>query len=484
MNMNERLNALSSSFSLSLLRPQADAVLLSLLAAAASVVAILINPLAALAVALLPVLALVVMFFVRYPRVWLYTGAVVNYFWISQGKGDEEITLLEYALVAFYIGGLWIWFFAMVFIKRKRIVRNIADRILLIAIGAASITVVLAFANDESSPLSWLREYLLFSMMLYYFPWREHLTERKHILTFFALTAGVFVGIGVANLWQYVKAASNVLYAYQVWTSRKTLNTHIFLCAMILCFMGTFFAATRKARLGMLVLTAFYTLVVVVSFSRGFWISGAIGILATLWLLDKRKLVMFTLYGIIGTLIFISIVQIIFPDRAELIFMVIRSRFLSSAQGTQDLSVLARVYETKVILEYISRYTLGGTGLGAGIVIYDPLEKIFTRVTFIHNGYLFIWMKLGLAFFFAFYFVWGYMIYRAYQLAKKLTEPLYRIFAASAFGCLVAFTLLNVTSAIPEVRDGFYCLSIIFVLISYADISLRIAPTTAKNVKF
>jgi hypothetical protein len=469
--MNERLNA--SSFPLSLPRPQTDAVLLSLLAASCAAVAILINPFAALAVVMLPVLALVIMLFVRYPRVWLYTGAVVNYFWISQGKGDTEITLLEYALVAFYIGGLWIWFFAMVFIKRKRIVRNIADRILLIAIGAASITIVLAFANDESSPLNWVREYLLFSMMLYYFPWREHLTERKHILTFFALTSGVFIGIGVMNLWQYVKAASNVLYAYQVWTSRRTLNTHIFLCAMILGAMGAFFATTRKARLGMLTLTAFYTLVVVVSFSRGFWISGIIGILATLWILDKRKVFVFALYGIIGTVLFVSVVQVMFPERATLILKVIQARLASSTEGTQDLSVLARVFETKAIFDTIGSYPLGGTGLGATIVIYDPLNHIHSRVSFIHNGYLFIWMKLGFAFFLAFYFVWAYMLHRAYRLAKQATQPLHRILAGSAFGSLVAFSLLNITSAIPEVRDGFYCLSMLYVAVSFADISSK-----------
>lgn len=454
---------------LSFPRLQADALLLSLLTAAGVAAAVLLDPLPALAVALLPALVLVIVLFVRYPRVWLYTGAVVNYFWISSGKGDTEITLAEYALVAFYIGGLWIWFFAMVFIKRKRIVRNIADRVLLIAIGAASVTIVLALANDESSPLNWLREYLLFSMMLYYFPWREHFTERKHILTFFTLTAGVFVYIGVMNLWQYVKAASNILYAFEVWSSRKTLNTHVFLCAMIMCFMGTFFSGTRKARLGMLVLTAFYTVVVVVSFSRGFWISGIIGIVATLWILDKRKVFMFALYGFVGAVIFVSAVQLMFPERAELIIKVLQARLASSTAGTQDLSVLSRVYETKVILDYIARYTIGGAGLGATIVIYDPLIKSFTRVGFIHNGYLYLWMKLGLPFFLAFYFVWFYMMRRAYILARKATEPLHRVFAGTAFGALVAFSLLNVTSAIPEVRVGFYCLSVLFLAISYAE---------------
>ena len=464
----------------------ADILVLSALAAALVPIALLLTaPVNVLALVAVPLLVLVVMLFVRYPRLWLYTGAVVNYFWISSGKGDVEITLTEYALVAFYIGGLWIWFFAMVFIKKRRIVRNMGDRVLLAAIFGASLNIILALVNDEASALTWLREYLLFFMMLYYFPWREHFTERRHIFTFFALTAGVFIVIGASNLWQYVKAASNVLYAYQVWTSRKLLNTHIFLCATIFCTMATFYASTRKVRLRMLLLTAFYTLVVVVSFARGFWISGIIGIIATLWLFDKRKLALFIFYGAVGATIFISAVQVIFPERASLILKVIQARLTSSAEGTKDLSVLARVYETQTVLNYIVNYTFGGAGMGTRFSVYDPLEHNFTRVVFIHNGYLFAWMKVGLPFFLAFYGVWVYMLRKAYTLARQSThKPLHRILASGAFGSLFALTLVNVTSAIPEGRDGFYCLSIIYAAIAFAESSsFSIQQTKAEAIE-
>lgn len=448
-----------------------DAVMLSLLVMTLVPTALLLTAwINVLVIAVVPILVLVLMLFIRYPRLWLYTGAVVNYFWISSGKGDAEITLIEYALVAFIIGGLWIWLFCMVIIRKRKIVRHWGDRIFLGIILCASLTFVLALTNDEATALRWLREYLLFYTMLYYFPWREHFTERKHIATFFALTAGVFIIIGATNLWQYVKAASNIRYAFEVWSSRKSLNTHIFLCATIFCVLGAFFASTRKARLGMLVLAAFYTVVVVVSFSRGFWISGIIGIMVTLWLLEKRKLAMFMLYGIVGGIIFILAVQIMFPERAALILKVIQARLASSTEGTKDLSVLSRVYETKVVLDYIQRYTLGGAGMGASFLLYEPFERTFNRVSFIHNGYLYIWMKLGLPFFLAFYGAWAYMMRKAYLLAQeKKNAPLQRILAAGAFGSLVAFTLLNITSAIPEARDGFYCLSVLFAAIGFAE---------------
>ncbi len=458
-----------------------DAIILSLLVMALVPTAFLLTAwVNVLALVVVPLLILVVMLFVRYPRIWLYTGAVVNYFWISSGKGDAEITLMEYALVAFIIGGLWIWLFGMVFIRKRSIVRNLGDRIFLTIILLASLTFVLALVNDEATALRWLREYLLFYTMLYYLPWREHFTERKHIATFFTLTAGVFIVIGASNLWQYVKAASNIRYAFEVWSSRKSLNTHIFLCATIFCVLGAFFSSTRKARLGMLTLAAFYAVVVVVSFSRGFWISGIFGIMATLWLLEKRTLATFILYGVIGGILFMLAVQIIFPERAALILKVIQARLASSTEGTKDLSVLSRVYETKVVLDYIQRYLLGGAGMGASFLLYEPFERTFNRVSFIHNGYLYIWMKLGLPFFLAFYGAWAYMMRRAYILARqKKNAPLQRILAAGAFGSLVAFTLLNVTSAIPEARDGFYCLSVLFAAIGFAE---YLPTDTAPNV--
>lgn len=423
-----------------------------------------------LIVVALPLLILVLMLFIRYPRIWLYTGAILNYFWISSGKGDDAITLKEYTLVAFIMGGLWIWIFSMVFIKKRKIIRHLGDKILILIVFLMPLNFILALMNDETVALTWLREYLLFYTMLYYLPWREHFTQRKHIAIFLGLTAGVFIFIGATNLWQYVKAASNVLYAYQVWTSRKMLNTHIFLCATVLCSMGALYASTRKARLGMLVLTAFYAIVVLVSFSRGFWISAMIGIIVTLWLLDKKKVVTVGLYSLAGGIIVIFAIQALFPERAALIIKVIQSRFTSSTAGTQDLSLLARVYETRVVLDTLVRYILGGVGLGASFTIFDPLERYYTRVTFIHNGYLFIWVKLGLPFFLAFYGAWAYMMRKAYLLAQeKKNAPLQRILAAGAFGSLVAFTLLNITSAIPEARDGFYCLSVLFAAIGFAE---------------
>jgi hypothetical protein len=453
-----------------------DVIVLSLLVAALIPVGLLLTDVMnVLALVALPIIILVIMLFVRYPRLWLYTGAVVNYFWVSSGKGENEITLKEYALVAFIIGGLWIWLFSMVFVKKRRIVRNLGDRVLLTAILGASITIVLVLVNDESTPLRWLREYLLFYTMLYYLPWREHFTERKHILTFLTLTSGVFIIIGASNLWQYVKAASNVLYAYEVWTSRKSLITHVFICATIFCAMGAFYASARKARLGMLVLTAFYAVVVVVSFSRGFWISCVIGIVATLWLCNKRKLALFLVYSIIGGIIFISAVQVIFPERAALILKVIQARLVSSAEGTKDLSLSARVYETQSVFEYIARYPFSGAGMGTRVTVYDPMAHIFNKINFIHNGYLYIWMKLGLPFFLSFYGVWFYMLYKAYTLARhQLNTAVSRILASGAFGSLLAFTLVNVTSAIPEGREGFYCLSVIYAAIAFAELDRRL----------
>ncbi|MCS6809030.1 MAG: O-antigen ligase family protein [Bacteroidota bacterium] len=434
------------------------------------VVGLLVHILPVLVLAAVPIGLLVLTLFIRYPRIWLYTGVLVNYFWISSGKGDEDITLVEYALVAFIIGGLWVWLIGMVIIKRRRILRHTGDYLLLATVVLASGNILLALVNDDATVLRWLREYLLFYTMLYYLPWREHFTERKHIILFFMLIVAVLVAIGASNIWQYVRAASNVQYAFEVWTSRKSLNTHIFLCATILCVMGMLFAATRRVRLGFTFLAAFYTVVVVVSFSRGFWISGILGIVVTLWLLERRALSKFVLYAAVGAIVFAALLQVLFPDRAALIVKVIQARFASSTEGTKDISVLSRVYETQAVLSYIRQYFLGGTGLGTTFLIYEPFERVFIRVSFIHNGYLFVLMKLGLPLFLAFYSAWIYMMRKAYILARQnANAPLQRICAAGAFGSLVAFSLLNITSAIPEGRDGFYCLSVLYACVSFAE---------------
>jgi O-Antigen ligase len=440
-----------------------------------------VSPLVGLVPVALMLAGLIIAVFVRYPRVWIYCGAIVHYFWIAQGRGDDDITLKEYALVLFFFGGLAIWFFGMVVIRRKRIIRHFGDKLILSAIALSVFNLPIALMND-ASPLTWAREWLLFLMMLYYFPWREHLTERKHIQTFFFCHAAVFVFIGGANVFQYVKAASNVLYAYQIWASRKMLNTHVFLCATLFAALGGFYAVRRNTKILMLGLLGFYALVVVVSFSRGFWISGMVAIILMLWLLDKRKLALFAVYSVIAGFVFVLAVQTVFPDKSAFIFKVLNARLSSSATGTQDLSLRSRFYETQEILNQISQYPLSGFGLGSSFRYYEPIGNSYSNGTFIHNGYLFVWVKLGLPFFLAFYTFWFYMMRRAYRIATSTPVPMAKILAAGCCTCLVAFTILNVTSSIAEGRDGFYCLSICFASLGFAELLTVQQRNSAKQV--
>lgn len=429
---------------------------------------VLVNPIVGLLPVTLVLAGLVITVFVRYPRVWIYSAALINYFWIAQGKGDDEISLREYVLVLFIFGGLAIWFFGMVVIQRKRIIQHFGDKLILSMMALSVLNLPIALLNG-TSPLTWLREWLLFWTMLYYFPWREHITERKHIQTFFLFHGAVFVFIGGMNIFQYVKAASNVLYAYQIWASRKLMNTHIFLSATLFTALGGFYAARRNTKLLMLGLVSFYALVVIVSFSRGFWISGIVAMVVVLWLLDKRKLALFVVYTVIAGFLFVLIVQVVFPDKSTFVLKVLKTRLASSATGTQDVSLLARYFETQSLFTELSRYPFSGFGLGSSYTLYDPIGKEFNSVTFIHNGYLFIWLKLGFPFFLAFYTFWFYMMRRAYRIAKTTPVPMAKILAAGCFTCLIAFTLLNITSSIPEGRDGFYCLSICFASLGFAE---------------
>lgn len=427
-----------------------------------------INPILGIIPVGILIAALMVMFFIRYPRIWLYFGALLNYFWIAQAKGDTDISAKEYGLVLFYFGGLGIWFFSMIVVQKRRVIRHWGDKMILSALGLSVINLFISLMNG-TPPLTWVREWLLFLNILYYFPWREHLTEERHINIFFVCHATVFIVIGGTNLYQYVKAANNVIYAFQIWTSRKMMNTHIFMCATLFAILSGLYALRGRTKLIMLGLAGFYGVVVVVSFSRGFWLSGIFAIIVILWVLDKRKLALFSLYGMLGAVIFTFAVQIVFPDKAAFIFRVLKMRLASSATGTQDISLLSRYIETQAILALVQQYPLSGFGLGSSFSAYDPIERVRYTAIFIHNGYLYIWVKLGLPFFIAYFSFWAYMTRRAYRVARTTSLPMAKILASGCAACMTAFWLLNTTSSISEGRDGFYCLSICFASLGFAE---------------
>lgn len=405
--------------------------------------------------------------FIRNPRLWLYSGTMLLYVWLR--SSDKAVSMLEVGLVVFYLGGLIFWFGAML-VQRRRILHNFADRLIILVFAFAfCFNGIAAYLHDTSLSM-WVRELLLFTFMLYYFPFREHCSEKHHVTTLLIILAGVIFALGIQNIQRYMYAANNALYAFELLHSRVSMNETIFLGAAV--FSIVFLLHTRNivAKLVLLFLAVYNTGVLLASFSRGPWLALLIGIgLVFIWV-SKRQKIAIMLYVTASSILIVVAISLLFGDLGPLIIRTLETRFASSTKATSDVSVGSRLAESEAALELISTYPLSGTGMGSRLTYPDPISRRTVHVYFVHNGYLFLALKLGVPLTLLFFLGLFLYVWRGYSAVGTLVKgTFYHSLSVAATSTLCAVLFLTIPANQFIVRDGLFFLALYIALISIAD---------------
>ncbi len=415
--------------------------------------------------AVVGVLPLVVMVLVRYPRVWLNCVALSTFYWFND-KSDD-VTALEVLLVGFYLGTLLLWFAMQFLITRKKLLRNSADKAIALFCSLLPFNLCIALFNDISL-VEWLRASLLIMFVLYYFPLREYLESDRHIIIFVLCLCISFLIMGAITVQNYVKAASNAVYAFQIVSSRIRNNEIVAVCASVCSAMA--FVVLRKPlhRIVALSLTAFFIGVLIGSFSRGFWLGFLVGMLLLVFHFrpeEKRFLVIsFGISFIVMTVVLFTM----FGRAGELALRVLGTRFTSSTIGKRDLSVQSRLNESTVVVQQILEHPLTGTGAGSRYNFFEPFVRHTYNVTFIHNGYLFMLHKYGFPMTILWYYAMFWYLWKGWRRLPQLRAPLYRFVGFGGFATFCAAMIVNNTSSQFESRDGTFIASFMIAFISIA----------------
>jgi O-antigen ligase len=134
---------------------------------------------------------------------------------------------------------------------------------------------------------------------------------------------------------------------------------------------------------------------ILVSFGRGIWIASFIALLLLARSIGGNKAVLAAmLFSLLATAVAIVPLTILKPA----FFDAVSERVISTKdEGGQKSSLGWRLEENSFAFKQIIRNPLTGTGLG---VAYKPkLDRMASidQVRYIHNSYLGLWMKMGLA---------------------------------------------------------------------------------------
>lgn len=185
-----------------------------------------------------------------------------------------------------------------------------------------------------------------------------------------------------------------------------------------------------------------------VSFGRALWAMTFVGSFLVAALSGWRAFLRMLVFSTIFIALAVAVAYLVKPD---LITGVVNRILSVRAEGGTQSSFGWRITENSYAIPHILRNLWLGIGLGAE---YKPrlvdIRAFSEQTRYIHNGYLYVLLKMGIVGLAAYLLMVLHLLYRCFQ-GGRLLEPAYT--ARAALGVLLLMTLaLNVTQ--PELFAG------------------------------
>lgn len=372
----------------------------------------------------------------------------------------EGVSLSEVGFAALFFPILLIWFFDRLFIRKEEILRDKGDKFLILFVSVAVLSIVPALLLGNKLFL-WLREFLVLSSFLLYFPLRDVLKDEKGRKLIYGSLFLLALIVAVKNLVLYKSGIALATYMWEIWRTRQTANEPLFMTMLIGSVAYWMTEDQLKKKLGALLVASFFALALLFTFSRGYWLSSIIG-LGILFIMakknERRKLVFF---GFLVSIIGVVALFLFLPDIVFSFLTAVFGRFFSTAAVARDISVANRLIETEAIWKLIISNPIVGYGLGAEFSFYDLLRKVTHVTEYIHNAYLSLWFKLGFVGVAVFVVAFLHRIIDGVQIALFDNVPQsMRPFFLSSIAILIAMIPISITSPQFYARDSILIISI------------------------
>ncbi len=398
-------------------------------------------------------------------HVWLtltILGHAVLFFQKTEGVSISEIGFAFYSF-----GILLIWFYDR-WVRGYAFTSTVGDRSLFLFLVLATVSIIPALAYGNKMDM-WFREWIVLMAFLLYFPMREMLADTQGR----RLAYGAFFLLGltlaIQNFIQYRSGALVAEFYWQLVGARQASYAPIFM-SLLLAF-GALWMTTRtvRAQLISVLAVSFFALALIFTFARGFWIGALLGGVVLLFLgrsHERRRLLSIVL---IVLLLSSLILLIFFYDILTSLLATIAYRFITSAAGTQDISVANRLAETAAIWKAILANPLTGVGLGGEYAFHSLIRKTTQHTIYAHNAYLYFLFKLGIAGLLIFLVAYFSKIRAGiHRLREEWRSPL-RPYQLASVAILVAMVQISITSPQFYARD-----SILIIVLCWGTIAARV----------
>ncbi len=403
---------------------------------------------------------------IYYPRAWLYgVVAFIPVYFLSSSDG---LSLLDVMNALFYNGAIFIWFFFRIIICKERLIRNTADWLIVAFFVLMVLNCGVAMLHGVEF-INWFREYILFILTLYYFPFREYFGEKKDLQRLIFVFGAAMIIVDFGQYYMYYKLLSKgLVYAYQLGHTSR-INQSVFTAVSLAGIIFYFYVRKPWQKIFILACVILTIVALITTFSRTFWLVLLAEIpIILIYLKNKDRIRLLQIIGMIAALIVLT-AAFFLKDYTKIVFEVVGNRFTSVSKGKDDVSVNARFVEYTAAWKKIKEFPIGGNGLAKKFVHYEPIEEYTTNTFIIHNGYIYLTYRLGFPLTLFYFIPLIYYIIKAEKYARKVKDPLYRFISLSSLTSLILMIIANMSSAQFVYRDGIFVMVFAYAFIGIAE---------------
>ena len=380
---------------------------------------------------------------------------------------SEGLSVLDVLTGVFYLGSLSLWFFKAKFVYHKNITRNFGDILILIFFSFAFVLWVPLSLLSGVDFLDMLRELLMFSLILLYFPFRDEFKTKDDLKDLLLVVAISIIGITFISLILSYKRLHTIEFVFQLGAG---VRTNQFLSGASIIFSIILFYLHRGKKAKILIISILFLSMValIISISRIYWFGTVFGfVMATFFISKRQRLkIYFTSFAIFATII-LSVV-LYFGKTSELILGFFQKR-LSSSQGyKKDISFLARIQEYETVWEHIKEFPIGGNGINKEYSYYNLISQTNWHVNFVHNGYISLVYRFGFPMALIFYLFLIYYFWQSFSLSLWNKNQYSKTLSACVFASFCLLFITNFLTTTVMFRDFYIYFPILITILSIA----------------
>lgn len=380
----------------------------------------------------------------------------------TEGVSVPEVFV---GLLLFYV--VSIWFFKKGFLEQTQVVFNRADCGLILFLSSCVFSLIPAVLFGVFFS-RWVRELVPFMTFMLFFPLRDALRNKKDVQIVVAMLFILCLFAVFRNLVRYRSAIAIAEMYWQIASSRAASNEPFFFVSIVLAVSVLLFTVSWKVRILMSVLVSVFALALIITFSRGYWIATGIAFIVLFILSPLRTKIKILLFTGIVVMLSGMVVMLFFGDFGRLLLESVFGRFVTIGSFLEDPSFRSRLAESAKVIGYILRNPILGYGLGKEYEFVSIIPREMPTA-YVHNVYLFLMFKIGLAGTLMFLYFYGRMIRQGYRNYRIQTDAILKAVMLGVLSYLIAMLPLSVSSPQFIQKDSILLIAVGMAILSFGE---------------